>query len=264
MVGDRAARHRGVGRARASCRRRGRGGAAGRGAGRGRCLRRRLCRNGSGSRTTTSPPSSTWPRPGHGRRGPVPTPPSGSTSASLPPTSSTRPGAGCSATPPISCIEASGALVATLKATALEHRSTAMVGRTHGVHAEPTTFGFKVALWCLQADRDRARLRAARAGGGRRQAVGSGRDVLERRSGGRAPRVRGARSDARAGDPGHRPRSPRGVPVVLRVGRRDGRADRGRAASPAAHRGAGGRRRASSGRPEGLLGHAAQAQPDHR
>jgi adenylosuccinate lyase len=30
------------------------------------------------------------------------------------------------------------------------------------VHAEPTTFGAKVALWCLQADRDRARLRAAR------------------------------------------------------------------------------------------------------
>src|SRR5207253_710465 len=41
-------------------------------------------------------------------------------------------------------------------------RDTAMAGRTHGVHAEPTTFGAKLALWCLQADRDRARLRAAR------------------------------------------------------------------------------------------------------
>jgi adenylosuccinate lyase len=59
-------------------------------------------------------------------------------------------------------LEASGALVATLKATALAHRDTAMIGRTHGIHAEPTTFGAKVALWCLQADRDRARLRAAR------------------------------------------------------------------------------------------------------
>jgi adenylosuccinate lyase len=39
-----------------------------------------------------------------------------------------------------------------------------MPGRTHGMHAEPTTFGAKLALWCLQADRDRARLRAARAG----------------------------------------------------------------------------------------------------
>jgi adenylosuccinate lyase len=60
-------------------------------------------------------------------------------------------------------LAASDALVATLKATALHHRDTAMIGRTHGIHAEPTTFGTKVALWCLQADRDRARLRAARA-----------------------------------------------------------------------------------------------------
>src|SRR5581483_5685211 len=39
---------------------------------------------------------------------------------------------------------------------------TPMAGRTHGVHAEPTTFGAKLALWALQADRDRARLRRAR------------------------------------------------------------------------------------------------------
>ncbi len=38
-----------------------------------------------------------------------------------------------------------------------------MIGRTHGIHAEPTTFGVKVALWCLQADRDRTRLRSARS-----------------------------------------------------------------------------------------------------
>ena len=37
-----------------------------------------------------------------------------------------------------------------------------MAGRTHGVHAEPTTFGVKLALWCLQVDRDRTRLRHAR------------------------------------------------------------------------------------------------------
>ncbi len=37
-----------------------------------------------------------------------------------------------------------------------------MIGRTHGVHAEPTTFGAKLALWALQVDRDRTRLRAAR------------------------------------------------------------------------------------------------------
>lgn len=50
-----------------------------------------------------------------------------------------------------------------LKRRAHEHRSTAMVGRTHGIHAEPTTFGFKLALWALQVDRDRQRMRDARA-----------------------------------------------------------------------------------------------------
>jgi len=54
-------------------------------------------------------------------------------------------------------------LIATLKARAREFRDTPTVGRTHGIHAEPTTFGVKLALWCLQADRDRRRLRAARA-----------------------------------------------------------------------------------------------------
>ena len=54
-------------------------------------------------------------------------------------------------------------LVTVLKSRAHEFRSTPTVGRTHGIHAEPTTFGAKLALWCLQADRDRTRLRAARA-----------------------------------------------------------------------------------------------------
>ena len=59
-------------------------------------------------------------------------------------------------------IQASDELVAMLKRRAVEFRDTAMAGRTHGIHAEPTTFGVKLALWCFQADRDRARLRAAR------------------------------------------------------------------------------------------------------
>ena len=54
-------------------------------------------------------------------------------------------------------------LVTSLKTRAIEFRATPTVGRTHGIHAEPTTFGAKLALWCLQADRDRGRLRAARA-----------------------------------------------------------------------------------------------------
>jgi adenylosuccinate lyase len=59
-------------------------------------------------------------------------------------------------------LDASDALVSVLKARALEFMDTPMAGRTHGMHAEPTTFGAKLALWCLQADRDRSRLWAAR------------------------------------------------------------------------------------------------------
>jgi adenylosuccinate lyase len=59
-------------------------------------------------------------------------------------------------------IAASTDLLATLVDVARTHRDTVMIGRTHGVHAEPTTFGAKVALWALQVERDRERLRAAR------------------------------------------------------------------------------------------------------
>jgi adenylosuccinate lyase len=59
-------------------------------------------------------------------------------------------------------IEASTALLATVIELARSHRDTVMIGRTHGIHAEPTTFGAKVALWALQVDRDRDRLRSAR------------------------------------------------------------------------------------------------------
>ncbi len=59
-------------------------------------------------------------------------------------------------------LAASSDLVRTLVALAHTHRDTVMIGRTHGIHAEPTTFGAKVALWAAQADRDRTRLRAAR------------------------------------------------------------------------------------------------------
>lgn len=59
-------------------------------------------------------------------------------------------------------IDETGELLATMIDLARAHRSTAMMGRTHGMHAEPTTFGAKMALFALQLDRDRARLRAAR------------------------------------------------------------------------------------------------------
>ncbi|QBI20169.1 adenylosuccinate lyase [Egibacter rhizosphaerae] len=53
-------------------------------------------------------------------------------------------------------------LVAVLKRRALEHWHDVCVGRTHGVHAEPTTFGHKLAQFAFAVDRGRTRLRAAR------------------------------------------------------------------------------------------------------
>lgn len=54
------------------------------------------------------------------------------------------------------------ALLAAVRDRALEHRATLCVARTHGVHAEPTTFGHKLAVWAFELDRDRERLRRAR------------------------------------------------------------------------------------------------------
>jgi adenylosuccinate lyase len=48
------------------------------------------------------------------------------------------------------------------KRLALAHRDTVMAGRTHGVLAEPTSFGHKLAVWAFELDRDRDRLRRAR------------------------------------------------------------------------------------------------------
>jgi adenylosuccinate lyase len=53
-------------------------------------------------------------------------------------------------------------LLAVVKRTALAHRDTVMIGRSHGVHAEPTSFGHKLAVWAFELDRDRERLRRAR------------------------------------------------------------------------------------------------------
>src|SRR2546426_7790426 len=49
-----------------------------------------------------------------------------------------------------------------LKRRALEHRDTVCVGRTHGIHAEPTTFGLKLAIFYAEFGRDRERLERAR------------------------------------------------------------------------------------------------------
>jgi len=49
-------------------------------------------------------------------------------------------------------------------ARAEEHRQTLQIGRTHGIHAEPTTFGLKLAGWAFELERDRVRLERALEG----------------------------------------------------------------------------------------------------
>ena len=66
-------------------------------------------------------------------------------------------------------IQAAGRLVlegieralAAVVARAEEHRQTVCIGRSHGVHAEPTTFGWKLAGWAFELDRSRTRVAAA-------------------------------------------------------------------------------------------------------
>lgn len=53
-------------------------------------------------------------------------------------------------------------LLLIVKRMALRYRSTPMMGRSHGVHAEPIAFGLKAAVWAFELDRDRDRLRRAR------------------------------------------------------------------------------------------------------
>jgi adenylosuccinate lyase len=52
-------------------------------------------------------------------------------------------------------------LLAVLKRLAFEHKNTLMIGRSHGIHAEPITFGLKMALWYQEMQRNRERLSQA-------------------------------------------------------------------------------------------------------
>jgi adenylosuccinate lyase len=54
-------------------------------------------------------------------------------------------------------------LMEAIREKALEHKETIMIGRTHGVHAEPITFGLKMALWYEELRRHRERMERARA-----------------------------------------------------------------------------------------------------
>lgn len=53
-------------------------------------------------------------------------------------------------------------LLETLRSQALRYKNTVMIGRTHGVHAEPTTFGLKLAVWYTEMQRHLERFRHAR------------------------------------------------------------------------------------------------------
>jgi adenylosuccinate lyase len=53
-------------------------------------------------------------------------------------------------------------LLVVLKRKAFEHKKTLMIGRSHGIHAEPITFGLKMALWYREMQRNRHRLDRAR------------------------------------------------------------------------------------------------------
>ncbi len=58
-------------------------------------------------------------------------------------------------------LEGARALAASLKKRAFEFKDTIQIGRTHGIHAEPITFGLKLALWYDELERNIARLEAA-------------------------------------------------------------------------------------------------------
>ncbi|OAG28633.1 adenylosuccinate lyase [Thermodesulfatator autotrophicus] len=58
-------------------------------------------------------------------------------------------------------LEDTDELLEVLKRRAFEHKDTVMIGRTHGIHAEPITFGLKFALWYEEMRRNKRRLEAA-------------------------------------------------------------------------------------------------------
>ena len=61
-------------------------------------------------------------------------------------------------------LEALENFIAVLRDKAIEHKHTVMMGRTHGVHAEPTTFGLKMALWNEEMKRNLERFQQAASG----------------------------------------------------------------------------------------------------
>ncbi len=155
------------------------------------------------------------------------------------------------------------ALADVLKRRALEFKHTPTIGRTHGIHAEPTTFGLKLLNWYAEVERNLARFDAAAEDmrvGKLSGAVGTfgHLESKTRRKNLRAPGPQ-ARARSHPGDPA---RPARGLHLHAGHHRQHARQNRRRGPPPAAHRSARGagvlQRKA-----EGLLGHAAQEEPDY-
>ena len=104
------------------------------------------------------------------------------------------------------------ALLAALSAARCEHKYTPTIGRSHGIHAEPVTFGLKLAQAYAEFARCRARLVAARAEIATCAISRRGRHLRQHRPGGRGACRRAARAGGRADlDPGDPARPPRDV-----------------------------------------------------
>ena len=82
------------------------------------------------------------------------------------------------------------ALLAALKRRAFEHKMTPTIGRSHGIHAEPTTFGLKLAQAYAEFERGMAPPDRGAAGGGHLRHLGRGRHLRQHRSAGRGIRRR--------------------------------------------------------------------------
>ena len=59
-------------------------------------------------------------------------------------------------------VDADTLLLEVLRKVAFEHKHTPMIGRSHGIHAEPITFGLVCANWYAEARRNLERLKTAR------------------------------------------------------------------------------------------------------
>ena len=156
------------------------------------------------------------------------------------------------------------ALSETLKKRAIEFKHTPIIGRTHGIHAEPSTFGLKLLLWYSEMQRNLTRFDAAAEDlrvGKLSGAVGTfghlkpeHEEAICAELGLRPVRSRNASSPARP---------PRRIRLHPRRPRQHSRQNSHRDPPPPAHRSSRSRR-VLLRKAKGLQRHAPQAQPDHQ